>query len=48
MCFAQVKFTNAVITGTFFDGANLDGAMFEDALIGGEDVKRLCAPWPKP
>ena len=39
----QVKFINAVITGAFFDGANLEGATFEDALIGGEDVKRLCA-----
>ncbi len=38
---SNVKFINAVITGTAFDGANLDGAIFEDALIGNEDVKRL-------
>lgn len=38
---SNVKFINAVITGTTFDGANLDGAVFEDALIGNEDVKRL-------
>ena len=41
---SRVRFTNAVITGATFEGTNLDGAVFEDALIGGEDVKRLCAP----
>ena len=30
-----------VWSGATFDGANLDGAVFEDALIGNEDVKRL-------
>ena len=38
-----VKFSNAVITGAFFDGADLTDTDFEDALIGGEDAKRLCA-----
>ncbi len=33
---------HAVITGTTFDETNLDGASFEDALIGNEDVKRMC------
>ena len=28
--------------GTTFEGANLAGAVFEDALIGSEDAKRLC------
>lgn len=41
---SNVKFHNAVITGATFLGANLDGASFDDALIGGEDAKRLCAP----
>ena len=36
-------FVNAVITGiTGFETANLEGANFEDALIGNEDAKRLC------
>ena len=39
-----VKFVNAVITGAVFEGTDLAGADFEDALIGNEDVKRLCAP----
>ena len=29
--------------GATFKGTNLSGAVFEDALVGGEDVKRLCA-----
>lgn len=37
------KLVNAVITGTTFEGANLKNADFEDALIGSEDAKRLCA-----
>ncbi|GAX73748.1 hypothetical protein CEUSTIGMA_g1200.t1 [Chlamydomonas eustigma] len=37
-----VKFHNAVITGTTFEGADLTDADFEDAVIGLEDVKRLC------
>ena len=32
--------------GTTFVGTNLDGASFEDALIGNEDVKRLCVCCP--
>ena len=28
--------------GTFFQGTNLEGSVWEDALIGNEDVKRLC------
>ena len=43
-----VKFHNAVITGATFIGTNLEGASFDDALIGGEDAKRLCAPSPLP
>eukprot|EP00892_Ulva_mutabilis_P001113 jgi/Ulvmu1/11001/UM007_0181.1 len=39
----NVKFINAVITGSEFTGADLSGADFEDALIGNEDAKRLCA-----
>ena len=41
---SNVKFHNAVITGATFAGTNLEGASFDDALIGGEDAKRLCAP----
>ncbi|PSC69801.1 Thylakoid lumenal kDa chloroplastic [Micractinium conductrix] len=37
------QLVNAVITGTTFAGANLTGTNFEDALIGSEDAKRLCA-----
>uniref|UniRef100_A0A383V1S1 Thylakoid lumenal 17.4 kDa protein, chloroplastic n=1 Tax=Tetradesmus obliquus TaxID=3088 RepID=A0A383V1S1_TETOB len=37
------KFVNAVVTGTTFDGADLTGSVWEDALIGNEDVKRLCS-----
>ena len=32
----------AVITGSSFVDAELKDATFEDALIGFEDVKRLC------
>lgn len=42
----NVKFLNAVITGSEFAGTDLTGADFEDALIGNEDAKRLCAPSP--
>lgn len=34
---------NAVMTGCTFEGANLANTNFEDALIGNEDAKRLCA-----
>lgn len=37
-----VKFINAVVTGTTFEGADLSGSVWEDALVGNEDVKRLC------
>jgi hypothetical protein len=30
-------------TGTTFEGADLTESVWEDALIGNEDVKRLCA-----
>jgi len=33
---------NAVITGTSFEGTNLTNVIFEDAVIGREDAKRLC------
>lgn len=36
------KLRNAVVTGTIFAGADLTDVDFEDALIGSEDVKRLC------
>lgn len=36
------KFVNAVVTGTLFEGADLTETIWEDALIGNEDVKRLC------
>ncbi|KAF8069616.1 TL17 [Scenedesmus sp. PABB004] len=39
----RVKFVNAVVTGTVFDGADLSESVWEDALIGNEDVKRLCS-----
>ncbi len=29
--------------GTVFEGADLSDTVWEDALIGNEDVKRLCA-----
>ena len=41
---SDVKFHNAVITGATFIGTNLQGASFDEALIGGEDAKRLCVP----
>ncbi|PRW51057.1 Thylakoid lumenal kDa chloroplastic [Chlorella sorokiniana] len=37
------QLVNTVITGTSFEGTNLKDANFEDALIGNEDAKRLCA-----
>lgn len=40
---SNVKFVNAVVTGTLFDGANLTDTVWEDALIGNEDVKRICS-----
>ena len=39
---SNANFFNAVITGATFDGTNLAGAQFEEALIGKEDVKKLC------
>jgi uncharacterized protein YjbI with pentapeptide repeats len=39
---SNANFYNAVITGATFEGTNLTGAQFEEALIGKEDVKRLC------
>ena len=37
------KLVNAIITGTTFDGVDLSDIDFEDAVIGNEDAKRLCA-----
>ena len=39
---SNANFFNAVITGATFDGTNLAGAQFDEALIGKEDVKKLC------
>lgn len=36
------SFINAVVTGVIFQDANLADTVWEDALVGGEDVKRLC------
>jgi len=36
------NFTNSVITGVSFEDVDLTNADFTDALIGKEDVKRLC------
>jgi hypothetical protein len=33
----------AAAAGTTFEGADLTESVWEDALIGNEDVKRLCA-----
>ena len=38
----EQKFVNAVITGADFTDTILTDTNFEDALIGGEDVKRMC------
>lgn len=38
----DAKLINAVVTGSTFEGAKLTGTNWEDALIGSEDVKRLC------
>jgi uncharacterized protein YjbI with pentapeptide repeats len=35
-------FTNAVLTGTSFEGANVENADFTEAAIGGFDIKSLC------
>jgi uncharacterized protein YjbI with pentapeptide repeats len=35
-------FTNAVLTGTSFEGANVENADFTEAAIGGFDIKGLC------
>lgn len=37
------KFINTVVTGTTFLDADLTNSVWEDAVVGGEDVKRLCA-----
>jgi uncharacterized protein YjbI with pentapeptide repeats len=37
------NFTNAVITGVSFENTDLTDADFTEALVGNEDVKRLCA-----
>ena len=31
-----------ILSSCTFEGADLTDAIFEDALIGGEDAKRLC------
>ena len=41
--FKGAVFRNSVITGSDFTGSDFTGATFEDANIGQEDVKRLCA-----
>lgn len=38
----DVQMVNAVVTGAIFEGADLTGSVWEDALVGNEDVKRLC------
>jgi uncharacterized protein YjbI with pentapeptide repeats len=38
-----VSFVNAVVTGSSFDGSDLTGSDWTDALVGQEDLKRLCA-----
>eukprot|EP00210_Caulerpa_lentillifera_P009373 g8935.t1 len=40
--FKNANLVNSVITGATFENANLENTNFEDALIGIEDVKRLC------
>ncbi|KAL6757510.1 hypothetical protein V8C86DRAFT_2624379 [Haematococcus lacustris] len=40
--FRGVKLGNAVVTGSSFEGADLTESVWEGALVGGEDVKRLC------
>lgn len=37
-----VKFINTVVTGASFSGADLAGSVWEDALIGSQDVAKLC------
>ncbi len=36
------QFINTVVTGATFEGADLGGSVWEDALIGSQDVGRLC------
>mmetsp|Transcript_19236 Transcript_19236/g.48961 ORF Transcript_19236/g.48961 Transcript_19236/m.48961 type:complete len:216 (-) Transcript_19236:511-1158(-) len=36
------KLVNTVVTGATFEGADLTDSIWEDALVGNEDVKRLC------
>jgi uncharacterized protein YjbI with pentapeptide repeats len=31
------------VTGATFEGADLTGAIFEDALVGAQDAAKLCA-----
>eukprot|EP00198_Chlamydomonas_reinhardtii_P005793 XP_001695129.1 thylakoid lumenal 17.4 kDa protein [Chlamydomonas reinhardtii] len=38
----RVKFINTVVTGASFAGADLEGSVWEDALIGSQDVGKLC------
>ena len=35
-------FVNAVLTGTSFEGANVENADFSDSYIGDFDVRSLC------
>ena len=35
-------FTNAVLTGTSFDGADVENADFTDSYIGDFDIRNLC------
>lgn len=43
MPYPALQLINAVVTGTLFEGADLSDTNWEDALIGNEDVKRLCS-----
>ncbi len=36
------QFINTVVTGATFAGADLAGSVWEDALIGSQDVGKLC------
>ncbi|GMH67832.1 hypothetical protein TrRE_jg8822 [Triparma retinervis] len=38
----QAIFHNAVLTGTSFEGADVEGADFSDAYIGDFDIRNLC------
>jgi len=35
-------FTNAVLTGTSFENADVEGADFTDAYLGDFDIRNLC------